>query len=128
MPDKEFDVVIMGSGLGGLLCGYLLAEEGRSVCILEKNAQIGGNLQTFKRDRIKFDSGVHYVGGLEPGQALYPFFKYFDLLDHLESERLDSDGYDLISLTVIRLPILMRKAMKISSLDWWSISRMRKLD
>lgn len=97
MPDKEFDVVIIGSGLGGLLCGYLLAEEGRSVCILEKNAQIGGNLQTFKRDRIKFDSGVHYVGGLEPGQALYPFFKYFDLLDHLESERLDSHGYDLIS-------------------------------
>ena len=94
---EEYDVVIIGSGLGGLLCGYVLAQEGKSVCILEKNAQIGGNLQTFKRDKVKFDSGVHYIGGLEKGQALYPFFKYFNLLDNVEKELLDQDGYDIIS-------------------------------
>ena len=57
--DKEFDVVIIGSGLGGLLCGYILSEEGFSVCILEKNKQLGGSLQTFVRDRCIFDTGIH---------------------------------------------------------------------
>ncbi|SFB05817.1 phytoene desaturase family protein [Algoriphagus aquimarinus] len=94
---EEYDVVIIGSGLGGLLCGYVLAQEGKSVCILEKNAQIGGNLQTFKRDKVKFDSGVHYIGGLDKGQALYPFFKYFNLFENVEKELLDKDGYDVIS-------------------------------
>ncbi len=94
---KEYDVVIIGAGLGGLLCGYVLAEEGKSVCILEKNAQIGGNLQTFKRDQVKFDSGVHYIGGLDKGQALYPFFRYFNLLDNVDKELLDKDAYDVIS-------------------------------
>jgi all-trans-retinol 13,14-reductase len=94
---ESYDVVIIGSGLGGLLCGYVLAQEGKSVCILEKNAQIGGNLQTFKRDKVKFDSGVHYIGGLEKGQALYPFFRYFNLLDRIEKALLDKDAYDVIS-------------------------------
>ena len=94
---EQYDVVIIGSGLGGLLCGYMLAKEGKSVCILEKNAQIGGNLQTFKRDGVKFDSGVHYIGGLDPGQALHPFFGYFNLQEFVEKEALDVDGYDLIS-------------------------------
>lgn len=94
---QEYEVVIIGSGLGGLLCGYVLAQEGKSVCILEKNAQIGGNLQTFKRDKVKFDSGVHYIGGLEKGQALYPFFNYFNLLDNVDKELLDKDAYDVIT-------------------------------
>ena len=94
---EEYDVVIIGSGLGGLLCGYVMTQEGKSVCILEKNAQIGGNLQTFKRDKVKFDSGVHYIGGLEKGQALYPFFNYFNLMEHVEKELLDQDAYDVIT-------------------------------
>ncbi len=61
---EQYDVVIIGSGLGGLACGTILAKEGYKVCILEKNKQIGGNLQTYVRDRVIFDSGVHYVGGL----------------------------------------------------------------
>ena len=34
-----YDYVIIGSGLGGLECGYILAKEGFSVCVLEKNRQ-----------------------------------------------------------------------------------------
>ena len=46
---QKFDVVIVGSGLGGLACGTILAKEGYKVCILEKNKQIGGMLQIFVR-------------------------------------------------------------------------------
>ncbi|PIQ15081.1 MAG: all-trans-retinol 13,14-reductase, partial [Flavobacteriales bacterium CG18_big_fil_WC_8_21_14_2_50_32_9] len=59
---KEYDFVIIGSGLGGLACAYILASEGYSVVVLEKNHQIGGNLQVFSRDKCIFDTGVHYIG------------------------------------------------------------------
>ena len=86
---QVFDFVIIGSGLGGLECGYILADEGYSVCVLEKNHQLGGNLQVFSRDKVAFDTGVHYIGGLEEGQNLYQMFKYFGLMDKLNLVKLD---------------------------------------
>ena len=94
--DSKYDVVIIGSGLGGLLTALILAEEGKKVCVLEKNAQIGGTLQTFYHDKVKFDTGVHYIGGLEKGQPLYPYFKYFGILDNMEFEKMEKDGFDII--------------------------------
>lgn len=94
---EKYDIVIIGSGMGGLCSALILAKEGYDVCVLEKNAQIGGTLQTFKRDGAKFDTGVHYVGGLEEGQALYPYFKYFDLLDSTTPIKMGVDAYDIIT-------------------------------
>jgi len=93
---KKYDFVILGSGLGGLITGLVLSREGYKVCILEKNAQIGGTLQTFFFDKTKFDTGVHYIGGLEPGQPLYPYFKYLGLMDGLNLEKMEEDGFDQI--------------------------------
>lgn len=93
----KYDVVIIGSGLGGLECAYMLAKAGMSVCVLEKNRQFGGNLQIFARDKVIFDTGVHYIGGLEKGQNLYQYFKYFGLTDELKLRRMDEEGFDKIS-------------------------------
>lgn len=87
----RYDVLIIGSGMGGLICGDVLSRQGLRVCILEKNKQLGGSLQVFSRDRVLFDSGVHYLGGLEPGQNLYQIFKYLGLMDRLKLERMDPD-------------------------------------
>lgn len=95
--ENTFDFVIIGSGLGGLECGYILADEGYSVCILEKNHQLGGNLQVFSRDKVVFDTGVHYIGGLDEGQNLNQFFKYFGLMDKLKLIKMDEDHFDVIS-------------------------------
>ena len=94
---KQYDVVIIGSGLGGLVSSILLAKEGYSVCVLEKNNQFGGNLQTFVRDKTIFDTGIHYIGGLDKGQNLYRYFKYLGIMDDLNLKRMDQDGFDLIS-------------------------------
>ncbi|MDH6212667.1 phytoene dehydrogenase-like protein [Chryseobacterium sp. BIGb0186] len=61
---KTYDILIIGSGIGGLVSALILAKEGLKVCVLEKNNQYGGNLQTFSRDKLIFDTGVHYLGGL----------------------------------------------------------------
>ncbi|WP_268846212.1 phytoene desaturase family protein [Flavobacterium aestivum] len=94
---KSYDVVIVGSGLGGLVSAIILAKEGYSVCVLEKNNQYGGNLQTFVRDKTIFDTGIHYIGGLSEGQNLYKYFKYIGIMDGLNLKKLDEDGFDMVS-------------------------------
>jgi all-trans-retinol 13,14-reductase len=94
---KQFDVIIIGSGLGGLVCGYILGKNGYKVGIFEKNSQIGGCLQTFKRKGVGFDTGMHYIGSMEEGQILHRFFRYLDLLNDVKLMKLDEDGFDHIS-------------------------------
>lgn len=94
--NKEYDIVIIGSGMGGLICGDILSREGYSVCILEKNKQIGGCLQTYVRDKAIFDSGVHYLGGLGEGQNLYQVFKYLGLIGKLKLQKMDEAAFDRI--------------------------------
>lgn len=86
-------VVVIGAGLGGLECGYILAKCGFKVLVLEREAQIGGCLQTFRRGYATFDTGFHYVGGLAEGESLNLLFTYFDLMD-LPWCQLDEDCFD----------------------------------
>ncbi len=94
---EHYDVVVVGSGLGGLVSAVILAKEGRSVCVLEKNNQYGGNLQTFVRDKTIFDTGVHYIGGLSKGQNLYRYFNYLGIYDGLNLQKMNEDGFDIIT-------------------------------
>lgn len=91
---QQFDVVIVGSGLGGLASGAILAKEGYKVCILEKNKQIGGMLQIFVRKKVIFDTGVHYVGGLSEGQNLNQLFRYLGIMDKIDIRKMDEDFVD----------------------------------
>lgn len=86
-------VVIIGAGLGGLECGFLLSKQGFHVCVLEKNQQIGGCLQSFRRNGHLFDTGVHYVGGLGEGEILNRLFEPFGL-NSLPWHQLDLDNFD----------------------------------
>lgn len=84
------DVLIIGSGLGGLECGALLAQKGFRVLILERSQQPGGCMQSFRRAGLNYDTGLHYVGGLAPGQTMYKAFADLGLLD-LPWQRMDDD-------------------------------------
>ena len=96
---NRYDIVIIGSGIGGLVCGGILSREGYRVCVLEKNKQIGGSLQTFSREKEIFDSGVHYIGGLDKGQNLYQIFKYLGVMDKLKLQKMDEDAFDKIIIS-----------------------------
>ena len=93
---KDFDIIIIGSGIGGLVCADILGKEGYKVGVIEKNRQIGGSLQTYVRDRVIFDSGVHYLGGLSKGQNLYQIFQYLGIMDKLKLKQMELDQFDKI--------------------------------
>ena len=73
--------IIIGAGFGGLLCGRILSRRGFDVTVLEQGRQVGGALQTFVREGIRFDTGFHSVGGLGPGEPLERLFRPLGLMD-----------------------------------------------
>jgi all-trans-retinol 13,14-reductase len=97
-------VIIIGSGLGGLTCAFILAKNGYQVTVLEKNAQIGGCLQNFVRRGVRFETGLHYIGSVEEGQLLHAFFQYLQLTSDIKLRSLDREAYDIISIGDRRFP------------------------
>lgn len=97
MKTEIYDVAIIGSGLGGLLCGNILSKEGLRVCVIEKNDKTGGCLQIFARNKCIFNTGLNYTEGLEEGQILHTYFKFFGVLDRLKLKQLDKNGFEVIT-------------------------------
>ena len=85
----KYDVIIIGSGLGGLECAHILSKAGMSVLLLERGTQAGGCLQSYRRNGLSFDTGFHYVGGLDEGQSLHSAFRHLGLL-RLPWQRMDA--------------------------------------
>jgi len=70
--ENEYDVIIVGSGIGGLTCGALLSKRGYKVLVLEQHHQVGGYCSSFKRKDFVFNTGVENVSGLwEKGPVTY---------------------------------------------------------
>ena len=91
---SKYDIIIIGSGLGGLECGAILSKEGFNVCVVEKNAQFGGCFQTYQRKGHLLDTGIHYVGSLDEGQVMNQYFRYFGIMDKLKIKRLDDAAFE----------------------------------
>ena len=92
----KYDVIIIGAGLGGLECAHILSRHGAKVLVLEQGIQIGGCMQSYRRNGELIDTGFHYIGGIGEGQSLYPSFKDLNLL-HLPWHRLD-EYFDRITI------------------------------
>ncbi|HOO98770.1 MAG TPA: NAD(P)/FAD-dependent oxidoreductase [Bacteroidales bacterium] len=101
----KFDIVIIGSGLGGLLCANILGREGYSVCLIEKNSRLGGSLQSFRRKGCVFNTGLNYIESFDSGQILNQYFRYFGISENVSFRRLDEDGFDIISFPDGKYPL-----------------------
>lgn len=83
----EYDAVIVGAGIGGLICSAFLARAGRSVLVVEQHSIPGGYCTSFKRKGFIFDSAVHHIGGCGRWSVVGRCFRELDI--DLNFSRLD---------------------------------------
>ena len=65
-PDRSWDSIVIGSGMGGMTSAALLAKLGHRVLVLEQHYVPGGFTHTFRRRGYTWDVGVHLVGEVTP--------------------------------------------------------------
>ena len=75
--EESYDIIIIGSGVGGLTAAALLSKAGYSVCVLEKEPHAGGYLAGFRRKFFLFDTAIHWLNQYGPGGLIC---RVFDLI------------------------------------------------
>jgi carotene isomerase len=78
---QAIDVVVIGSGIGGLCCGALLAKYGYRVVVCESHAIAGGAAHSFERDGYQFDSGPSLYSGLSSSPTNNPLRQVLDVIE-----------------------------------------------
>lgn len=114
--------VIIGGGLGGLFTGALLSHEGFKVTVLEKNSTAGGGLQNFRRFGMKFDTGMHIIGGMHPGGNIYRICQYLGIADRVQLRDVDDDCTDSLYFAEDRTTYVSGGAGRDLSVRWPGIS------
>ena len=84
-------VVVIGSGIGGLSCGCMLAKYGVPVIVLESHVHAGGCAHAFERDGFRFDSGPSLWAGMS-SPSVNPLRQVLDAVG--ESDSIDWVTYD----------------------------------
>ncbi|NEP36751.1 FAD-dependent oxidoreductase, partial [Moorena sp. SIO3B2] len=77
---KETDIVVIGSGIGGLCCASLLARYGFNVTVCESHSIPGGAAHAFERNGFKFDSGPSLYSGLSYSPSSNPLRQLLDAI------------------------------------------------
>ncbi len=97
---KDFDAIVIGSGLGGLSAAASLCAAGTRTLVLEGHYVAGGNSQVFRRKHkgmeYEFDVGIHYIGECQRGGAILSILNGLGLAERVVFRPLDSDGYSTL--------------------------------
>ncbi|MGG6268012.1 phytoene desaturase family protein [Leptolyngbya sp. AN03gr2] len=75
------DVIVIGSGIGGLSCAAILARYGFKVLVCESHSIAGGAAHSFERDGYVFDSGPSLYSGMSYSPSPNPLRQVLDAID-----------------------------------------------
>ncbi|WP_281648435.1 NAD(P)/FAD-dependent oxidoreductase [Parendozoicomonas sp. Alg238-R29] len=95
--DNHYDVIVIGSGIGGLTTAALLSLLGKKVCVLEQHYTAGGYTHSYERNGYEWDVGVHYIG--EVHKPYTTLRRVFDVISQSRLKWAEMDPiYDRILL------------------------------
>jgi all-trans-retinol 13,14-reductase len=73
----DYDVIVVGGGISGLLCALTLSKHGKKVLVLEKDNEVGGNCNSYLVDGFQVDTGPHAITHLREGPLRRLMDEYF---------------------------------------------------
>lgn len=85
-------ILVIGSGIGGLSAGIILAKLHCRVTVVEKNRLPGGLMRGYVRSGIECPTGVHYMGALGKGEPLRRLWDYLGVTPLIPLERMGAEG------------------------------------
>ncbi len=98
MMRDSYDIIVIGSGLGGLTAANRMARAGRKVLLVEQHSQIGGLATYFRRKGHIFDVALHgFPIGMKKSLRKYWGREFADRIIQVKSIRFDNPQYSLES-------------------------------
>jgi len=76
----DWDVIVVGGGLGGMIAANYLASLGKRTAVLERGRQCGGNMSGFRRRGFAFDGGDQSFESLG---VVFPILEELGLYDRI---------------------------------------------
>ncbi len=105
MSENEFDVIVIGSGIGGSACGALLSAEGFRTLVIEKNDRVGGMSSSYEKDGYIIDSAIHvFSSGIKGrfGKIMkkvgLDILKFVNITDKNAIRALGQKGYTKLAM------------------------------
>jgi phytoene dehydrogenase-like protein len=83
MP-REFDAIVIGSGLGGLTAGALCARAGLRILVLERNRTFGGAATVYLHNGLAIEASLHEIDGFDEEDPKLPLIRSLGLDRKLE--------------------------------------------
>lgn len=87
MSEKNYDIIVIGAGCGGLTAAACAAKEGKNVLLLERHNTPGGFASSFVRGRFEFDVSLHQLCGFGKSAGLgevRQIFEYLGISDKIQ--------------------------------------------
>ena len=98
MTTTDADVIVIGSGAGGLSAALPLAQAGKRVIVIEQHNVPGGLCHSFTENGCRFSPGIHYVGQIGDGGFMRGIYEGLGVANDLTFFEMNPDGYEHIRI------------------------------